>query len=90
MMNDAIKALNRNTIASQNGSAKDSSAMNHFCRLLFENSFGNVEAYRNRLEWITCYEELDPELREQVEVKKSQIDIELSQNMSYEEATRVR
>jgi hypothetical protein len=87
-MLEVINELNRNTIAKDNGLASSSDAMNHFCSLIIKNSKNcDLESYRNRLEWISCYENLNEELKKSVEVEKKQIDLTLSdKNLSYNTA----
>lgn len=89
-MEGIIQALNRNTVAVQNGGVKDDHAMERFCALVLELRPENTDAYRNRLEIISCCETLSPELKDRIEHTKQEIDREMSKNEYVEETTKVR
>lgn len=89
-MEDIIQALNRNTIAAQNGGRKDDSAMERFCALILELRPEATDAYRNRLELISCCETLSPELKDRIEHTKQEIDRQMSKNEYVGENTKVR
>lgn len=89
-MEDMIQTLNRNTIAVQNGGVKDDNAMERFCTFVLELKPESIDAYRNRLEMISCCENLSPELKNRIEHTKQEIDRQMSNNEYVGETTKVR
>ena len=89
-MEDMIQALNRNTVAVQNGGVKDDNAMERFCTFVLELRPESTDAYRNRLEVISCCETLSLELKDRIEHTKQEIDRQMSKNEYVEETTKVR
>lgn len=73
-MMEAVQGLNRDTIARSNGIDTDVASMNHFCELIMKFKIEDQDAYRNRLEFVSAYEGLNPELRQTVETLKSEFD----------------
>lgn len=89
-MRKSIEGLNRDTIARNNGIETDAISMNHFCKLIFNQTKCSKESYYQRLLWISTYEGLNPELSEQIRERLHILDEELSKGITYEEGSKVR
>lgn len=89
-MFDAIKKLDRDTIAKDYGLKNSTNAMNGFCEVMLEPKKSNPESYLNRLLWITCYSGLNDDLRKRAEKKIREVEVFLSKNRVLETNTKIR
>lgn len=90
-MLEVIRALSRNTIARENGLETSSDAMNHFCACMIQNGKKcSPDSYRNLLEWITCYSELDPKLKQLAQEEICEMDTSFSKIQTMETNHKVR
>lgn len=91
MLEESVKELNRATIVKENGGVTDSRAINKFCALMMKYGENcNPESYLNRLQWITCYANVDESLKKEAEREMKNVEAMLSQNRVIEISAKVR